>query len=79
MEPTTNSMTTAAGNINTEARLLNLEKKIEAIYISVEKTRKYLWWTVVITVVLFVLPLIGIVFAIPSFMSTYSQISTLEL
>ena len=48
------------------------QKKIDLIYISVEKTRKYFFWTMVITVALFVLPLIGLVFAIPSFLSSYS-------
>ena len=48
------------------------QKKIEEIYISVEKTRKYLWWTMVITIVLFVLPLVGLIFVIPSFISSYT-------
>lgn len=50
--------------------------KIDAIYKSVEKTRKYFQWTLIITVVVFVLPLILMVFAIPSFISTYSNLST---
>lgn len=52
-------------------RLVELEKKINAIYISVEKTRKYFFWTMVITVALFVLPLIGLAFAIPAFLTNY--------
>jgi type IV secretory pathway component VirB8 len=48
------------------------QKKIDEIYISVEKTRTYLWWTMIITVVLFVLPLVGLVFMIPSFISSYT-------
>jgi hypothetical protein len=51
------------------------EEKLDKIFISVEKTRKYLFWTMVVTVVFLVLPLIGLVFAIPSFLSTYSSIS----
>lgn len=54
-------------------RLTTLEKKVDAIYVSVEKTRKYLHWTMIITVALFVLPLIGLMFAIPSFISNYSN------
>ncbi len=50
-----------------------LEMKIDAIYISVEKTRKYFLWTMIITVALFVLPLIGLLFAIPTFISNYSS------
>jgi hypothetical protein len=52
-------------------RLAALEQKIDAIYISVEKTRKYFQWTLIITVVLFVLPLIGLFFAIPLFVTNY--------
>ncbi|MCK5413670.1 MAG: hypothetical protein KAI57_04860, partial [Candidatus Pacebacteria bacterium] len=38
---------------------------------SVEKTRKYILYNVIFTVVVFVLPLIGLVIAIPLFMKTY--------
>jgi hypothetical protein len=54
-----------------------LEQKIDATFRSAEKTRKYILWTIIITVALFVLPLIGLLFAIPSFVSTYSQIGGL--
>ena len=46
------------------------DEKLEAIYKSVEKTRKYFLWTLIITVVMFVLPLIGLFFAIPLFLQT---------
>ncbi len=52
-------------------KLSTLEIKVDAIYISVEKTRKYFFWTMVVTLALFVVPLIGLVFAIPTFMSGY--------
>lgn len=54
-----------------EIKIIALEEKIDKIYDSVEKTRKYFKWTMIITVALFVLPLIGLVFAVPSFMSSY--------
>jgi hypothetical protein len=54
-------------------RLTALENKIDAIYVSVEKTRKYLYWTMMITVILFVLPLIGLLFAVPAFISNYTN------
>jgi len=60
-------------------KLKEQEIKIEQIYISVEKTRKYFKWTMIITVALFVLPLIGLIFAIPSFLSQYNQIQSLGL
>ena len=67
--------------VPTEAqRVFDLEQKINAIYVSVEKTRKYFLWTMIITIALFVLPLIGLVFAIPSFINTYAnQASNLGL
>jgi hypothetical protein len=56
------------------ARLDELEKKIDAVFVSTEKTRKYFLAIIVITVLAFVLPLIGLLFAIPSFMSSYSDV-----
>lgn len=52
------------------------QKKIDAIYTSVEKTRSYLWWTMIGTIAFFVLPLIGLLFIVPSFISTYSETIT---
>lgn len=46
------------------------DEKLEAIYQSVEKTRKYFFWTLIITVVMVILPLIGLFFAIPVFLQT---------
>jgi predicted lysophospholipase L1 biosynthesis ABC-type transport system permease subunit len=59
-----------------EERLAALEKKIDAIYESVEKSRQYLLWTLVITIAVIVLPAIGLMFAVPSFVSNYNE--TLE-
>lgn len=55
-------------------KLSEMEKKIDAIYVSVEKTRKYILWTMIITVVVLVLPLIGLMFAIPSFIASYASL-----
>lgn len=46
------------------------DEKLERIYRSVEKTRKYFLWTMIATVVTFVLPLIGLIFAVPFLLST---------
>lgn len=63
-----------------EERLAALEAKIEQIHASVEKTRQYLLWTLVITVAVIVLPAIGLFFAIPSFISTYNEtLNSLDL
>ena len=64
-----------------DQELQNLQKKIEeqgikidAIYKSVEKTRKYFVMMLWITVVAIVLPLIGLAFAIPSFLGGYVDV-----
>ena len=56
---------------DTQATLVKLEEKIDAIYKSVEKTRMYFQWTMIISIVLFVLPLVGLAFALPAFMNNY--------
>lgn len=63
-----------------QKQIAELNRKIDAIYESVEKTRKYFFWTMVITVALFVLPLLGLMFVIPSFLSSYTDtINTLGI
>ena len=44
-------------------KLEQQDKKLDAIYASAEKTRKYLLWTLTITVAVIVVPLIGLPFA----------------
>jgi len=46
-------------------KLEEQDKKIDAIFRSVEKTRKYFLAVLIISIVMIVLPLIGLVFAIP--------------
>lgn len=56
-----------------------LKAQMEAIYASVEKTRKYFLWTLIVTLVVFVLPLILLMFAVPAFIGSYtSALSGLE-
>ena len=55
---------------STPTELQNREL-LDNIYVSVERTRKMFLWTLVISVVAFVLPLIGLIFAIPFFVSSY--------
>lgn len=47
-----------------------MDKKLDAIYKSAEKTRKYFLFTLIISVVFVVLPLLGLIFVIPMFLST---------
>lgn len=55
-------------------RLQKNEEKLEKIFVSVEKMRRYFLWTLIITIVVVLLPAIGLLFAVPKFMDTYSQI-----
>ena len=50
------------------------DKKLEAIYISVEKTRRYFLWTLIITVAIIILPLIGILILLSRILDIYSNI-----
>lgn len=54
-------------------KLAAQDQKIDRIYESVEKTRKYFLWTMIGTLVTFVLPLIGLLFALPSFINILSS------
>ncbi len=58
-------------------KITEQEEKLEKIYRSVEKTRKYLFWSFIISIVVFVLPLIGLIVIIPWFLNAYT--STLDL
>lgn len=49
------------------------QKKLDRIYTSVEKTRKYFLATLIISIVVFVLPLIGLIFVIPWFLNTLTS------
>ena len=58
--------------VNVSNRLAAQEQKLDAIYRSVEQTRKYFKWTLIATIVVIVLPAIGLVFAIPAFIRAIS-------
>ncbi len=57
-------------------KLEGLEKKIDAVFISAEKTRKYFLGVIIVSVVAFVLPLLGLIFALPSFLAGYGDLMT---
>ncbi len=54
-------------------RLDAIEQKVDAAYRSAEKTRKYILWTVIVTVAIIVIPLFFLPFAVNSLMSSYSS------
>ncbi len=47
--------------------------KIDAMYVSVEKLRKYFLWTLAVTVVTVVVPLVAMAFVIPYAIGTISN------
>ena len=55
------------------AKIEVLEKKVDAVYGSAEKMRKYFFWTLIITVAAILLPLIGLLFVIPQFLGNYNN------
>jgi CHASE3 domain sensor protein len=59
-------------------KLEEQDKKLENIYRSVEKTRKYFLWTLIITVVTIFIPLIALAFIIPWFLHIMSSAVVLE-
>lgn len=52
-------------------RLDRQDELLEKIYKSTERTRKYFLWTMIISIVFFILPLIGLLFVIPQFLNIY--------
>ena len=57
-----------------DTKIDELEKKIDSLQDSIDKLRKIFLWSLILGVALFVLPLIGLAFVIPKFLSTYSDI-----
>ena len=54
-------------------KLDEIGEKADLAYQAAEKVRKYLFWTGVITAVLVIIPAIGLAFAIPQFINTYTS------
>ena len=51
-------------------KLSELEGKVDALYTSTEKTRKYFLWTLIITAAVIVLPLLILPAVIPLFLQS---------
>jgi len=58
----------------TAQKLADMDKKLDNIYRSAEKTRKYFLWTMIISLVVFVLPLVALLFVVPFVFSVYSGV-----
>ena len=50
--------------------LTDHSKKLDAIERSVKKVRSYMFWTFMISIILFVLPLIGLAIVVPKVLDT---------
>ena len=53
-----------------QQQLAEQNVKIDAVYKSSERLRKYFMWTLIITVATIVLPLIGLAFVVPYYLSS---------
>ncbi len=60
-------------------KLAEQDRKIEEMSNYIKKVKKYIMIFVIVSIVAFVLPLIGILFAIPSFLDTYQNLSNLGI
>lgn len=57
-----------------DTKIDELEKKIDALQHSIDKLRKIFLWSLILGIALFILPLVGLAFIIPKFLSIYSGI-----
>lgn len=58
-------------------KLEKMEKQMDEVYAMARRLYRMIFWTVVISIVLFVVPLIGLFFEIPSLINTYSTIGNI--
>ena len=57
-----------------EAKIDSLEKKINKLQGAIDALKRMFLWILIVSVILFVLPLIGLMFVIPQFISIYSGV-----
>lgn len=61
----------------TSEALKKLDEKITRVYDSVERTRKYMLWSLIMQVAVVLLPLVVLMLAVPFVLSSLSNISNL--
>ncbi|HUO50456.1 MAG TPA: hypothetical protein VMU25_02760 [Candidatus Paceibacterota bacterium] len=59
-------------------RLETMEKQMAEVYAMAKRLYRIIFWTVVVSIAVFVLPLIGLMFEIPSLINTYAQIGNIQ-
>ncbi len=57
-----------------DQKIEELEKKIDKLQRSIDKLRKVFLWTLILSIALIILPLIGLLFVIPQFLSSYNNV-----
>lgn len=57
-----------------EQKIEGLEKKIDELQRSVNKIQKIFLWTLILSFAVFILPIIGLLFVIPQFLSNYADL-----
>ena len=60
-------------NKDLDEQLAQQQELLSAIYKSTEKTRKYFLWTLILSIVFFVVPLVILLFVLPQFISTLTS------
>lgn len=60
-------------------KLEELGKKIDQNIETVDKMRRYFMWTLIISAGVIILPIFGLLIAIPKFLSSYGDIGNLGL
>jgi type II secretory pathway component PulF len=60
-----------------QKKLEEQDEKLNAIFLSIEKVRKYFLIIVWVAIIIVVLPAIGLFYAIPKFSSTYTNLEGL--
>ncbi len=56
-----------------ERQIEEQNKLLQKVYQSTEKTRKYFLWTMILSLLLFIIPLIILLFVLPSFVDTITS------
>lgn len=57
----------------TSETLQRMEQKLDAVYTSVEQTRKYFQVVMWVTIAMVVLPILGLLFIVPAFIRLYTN------
>lgn len=57
-----------------QAKLDEIDRKLDENYRVANQTRKYFLWTLIAAAVTFVLPLLGLIVVIPAFLSSYASL-----